>query len=240
MRGIKKIEKVFVQLQPAVGAQKNQRRGKKGKNGPFHAQSEDCQAPRVERVAGPQGGYVAEAVQRGARRGMIAAEIEDEHQENAGGGIVEIPDGEQQKAEDKQPPPALLQARHSEQAEKQGKINVQIELFLLPVIGMSGKNIKGLADQCEDSQTFQIFFNVPRVEQPHRHTVAKEGESEPAGPPERGRLRKNAPPMWSMSMEIMAMSFNRSVSRLLFSRGPPAGISGGVFRSVLIREALAT
>ena len=42
--------------------------------------------------------------------------------------------------------------------------------------------------------------------------------------------------MWSISMAAMAMSFSRSVSRLVFSRGPVWGMAAGVVSTLHTRE----
>ena len=58
---------------------------------------------------------------------------------------------------------------------------------------VEGQDVKGLADEGEDSQPSQVLPHVMGVEQSHRQAVAEDGEGQPADPAEHAHLREKGP-----------------------------------------------
>ena len=73
-----------------------------------------------------------------AQLGVISAEVEDEHEYNAVGAVVEAEHGEDQEAEEEEPPLSALYAGHGQEAEEQGEVDVHVHPLRLIVVGVGG------------------------------------------------------------------------------------------------------
>ena len=115
------IEEPAVHLHPAMGAAEDEWQGQQGKDGPVDAQPAYRQAQRVLRPAGPESREVAEGVEPRADAGVVPAEVEDQHELDAGAGVVEVPPADGEEGQGEEPPLPLLHAVHAQEAEKQGE-----------------------------------------------------------------------------------------------------------------------
>ena len=194
MGGIEGVEEPAVHLHPAVGAAEDQGQGQQGEDGPVDAQAAHGEAQGVLRPAVQQGGEVAEGVEPRADAGVVPAEVEDQHELDAGAGVVEVPPADGEEGQGEEPPLPLLQPDHGQQAQEQGEEDVPVgEVGRELTHRVEGQDVEGLAHQGEDAQAQEVLLHVPGVEQAHGEAVAEDGEGQAADPAEDPHLREEGP-----------------------------------------------
>ena len=97
MGGIEGVEEPAVDLDAGVRGAEDQGRGEHGENGPVDAEAAHRQAQGILRPAVHQGRKITEEVEGRAQAGPVPAEVENQHQLDAGAGVIEVPpaDGEE-------------------------------------------------------------------------------------------------------------------------------------------------
>ena len=183
MRRIEHIEHPLGDFGFKVRGDKDGQCGKNREERPVDAESADREVQRVARQDA-EAGDILRAVQHRAHNRMIAAQVEDQHIDDAVARIIEVPERNHEERRNEQPPFALLETVHGEQGEEQRKEDVPVGELRHKVVRMEGQHIERLGDHREQPEAEQVFFDVPRVEQADRHAVAEDGEREAADPAE--------------------------------------------------------
>src|SRR5699024_2347096 len=120
MGGIEGVEEPAVHLDAGGGAAEDEGQGQQGEDGAVDVQPAYRQAKRLHRPAGPESSEVAEGVEPRADAGVVPAEVEEQHQLDAGAGVVEVPPADGEEGQGEEPPPPLLQSGHGQETQKQG------------------------------------------------------------------------------------------------------------------------
>ena len=98
--------------------QENQGKGTQGPCFKADIMSAKHQIQRIPGGCHKQGGEIGQRVQAGTKNRFPSAEIEYEHEDDAGIGIIKIPQGNNQEGKDKKPPFLFFKAPYGKKAYK--------------------------------------------------------------------------------------------------------------------------
>lgn len=96
MGGVKNVKKPSANLNAGVGGPKYQRGRQQGENRPVHRMAADYKSQRVAGTA-PHGRQIAQTVESSPQRRLIAAEVENHHEDDACEGIIKVPDAQRRQ-----------------------------------------------------------------------------------------------------------------------------------------------